>query len=210
MAANKSTAVTVPPMEARRRLNRADVIVAAEALVDELGWDRLSMTDLAARLGVKAPSLYTHVRGLDDLRAAIQVRMMEVLSRELRSSATGRSGDEAFRALTVALRAVAARWPHRYDGMTRAPVDRNALFEAALDAANVLGALYRSYGIDDATVEMQLAAFAALHGVVSLEFSGFFGNDLDADRVYELVVDASMRALASAGRAHPSPSGGTP
>jgi hypothetical protein len=134
---------------------------------------------------------------------------MRTLSLELRSSATGRSGDDAFRALTIALRGLAARWPHRYDGMTRAPVDRDALYEAALDAATVLGALFRSYGIDDATVEMQLAAFSALHGVVSLEFSGFFGNDLDADRVYELVVDASMRALATAGRAHPSPSGGS-
>jgi len=197
------------PHDARRRLTRADVVVAAEHLVDEHGWDGLTMTDLAARLGVKAPSLYTHVRGLDDVRSELQVRTMQALSHELRVAATGRSEDDAFRTMTRALHDLARRWPHRYDGVTRAPIDRDALYGAALDSANVLGALFRSYGIGDATVEMQLAAFAVLHGVVDLEISGFFGTELDGDAVYELVVAASMRALAEAGRARTSPPGGT-
>jgi len=69
----------------------------------------------------------------------------------------------------------------------------------------VLASLFRSYGVEDTTVEMQLAAFAVLHGVVDLEISGFFGTALDADAVYALVVDASMRSLAEAGRARTNP-----
>lgn len=208
MASETRTATTsAPPADVRRRLTRADVVTAAEALVDEHGWDGLTMTHLAARVGVKAPSLYTHVRGLDDVRAELQVRTMQALSHELRASATGRSGDGAFRAMTRAMRDLAQRWPHRYDGVTRAPIDRRALYGAAIDSADVLASVFRSYGIE-ATVEMQLAAFAVLHGVVDLEISGFFGTELDGDAVYELVVAASMRALAEAG--HAQPPGGTP
>jgi len=62
----------VPYREARRRqkrqpLDRAQVVRAAIALLDEAGLDDLTMRGLAEKLGVKAASLYRHVRNKDDL-----------------------------------------------------------------------------------------------------------------------------------------------
>src|SRR4051794_25234481 len=63
---------TMPPRQTssdgggpRRRLDRTQVLVAAEAIVDEHGWDELTMARLAAALGIKVPSLYNHVPSLD-------------------------------------------------------------------------------------------------------------------------------------------------
>ena len=51
----------------RRVLDQAQVVSAAVALLDEVGLDELTMRRLAAQLGVKAASLYRHVRNKEEL-----------------------------------------------------------------------------------------------------------------------------------------------
>jgi AcrR family transcriptional regulator len=51
----------------RRALNQATIVRTALALLDEVGLDDLTMRALADRLGVKAASLYRHVRNKDEL-----------------------------------------------------------------------------------------------------------------------------------------------
>lgn len=51
----------------RRNLSQARIVSAALALLDEVGMDELTMRRLAEKLGVKAASLYRHVRDKDEL-----------------------------------------------------------------------------------------------------------------------------------------------
>ena len=51
----------------RRPLDQAQVVRAALALLDEVGLEALTMRRLSERLGVKAASLYRHVRNKDEL-----------------------------------------------------------------------------------------------------------------------------------------------
>ena len=53
--------------EKRRQLDQAQVVRAALDLLDEVGLDELTMRRLAERLGVKAASLYRHVRDKEEL-----------------------------------------------------------------------------------------------------------------------------------------------
>jgi TetR/AcrR family transcriptional regulator, tetracycline repressor protein len=59
--------------ERRRRqpLDQGRVVRAALALLDEVGFDDLTMRRLAERLGVQAASLYRHVRNKDELLALL-------------------------------------------------------------------------------------------------------------------------------------------
>jgi AcrR family transcriptional regulator len=51
----------------RETLSRDQVVEAAIAILDEEGYDALSMRRLAQRLGTAAPTLYWHVRNRDEL-----------------------------------------------------------------------------------------------------------------------------------------------
>jgi len=51
----------------RRALDQQQVVKTALGLLDEVGLDELTMRRLADRLGVKAASLYRHVRDKDEL-----------------------------------------------------------------------------------------------------------------------------------------------
>src|SRR4051794_34462352 len=54
-----------------RGLTRELVLAAAVAVLDAEGRDALTMRRLASELGVKAPSLYVHVRSKEDLRIGV-------------------------------------------------------------------------------------------------------------------------------------------
>src|SRR5579872_4152407 len=62
---------TREPRRKRRTLDQAQVVQAALALLDEVGLDELTMRRLAERLGVKAASLYRHVRNKEELLALL-------------------------------------------------------------------------------------------------------------------------------------------
>ncbi len=55
----------------RPTLDQGQVVQAALALLDEVGLDELTMRRLAERLGVKAASLYRHVRNKEELLALL-------------------------------------------------------------------------------------------------------------------------------------------
>ncbi|MGN5238632.1 TetR/AcrR family transcriptional regulator [Rhodococcus sp. SJ-3] len=173
----------------RRTLTRDKVIDAAIDAVDEAGWEQLSMSTLSSRLGIVAASLYNHVRGLDDVRAAVQARAMTDLGLHLREVAMGRSGRDGLRALIDAHRAWATTRPRRYQALTTAPIDRETLIAAALDANVALSTMLASCGVPEKNrLEVTIGMFSALHGFALLESSGFLGDEVALDRIYETVV----------------------
>ena len=55
----------------------------AAAVLEEEGPDALTMRELAARMGIRAPSLYKHVRDKDDIVAGVQERALIDLAHHL-------------------------------------------------------------------------------------------------------------------------------
>jgi AcrR family transcriptional regulator len=188
--------------EPRRRLDHEQVIVAAEEIVDEMGWDRLTMAVLAARVGTKGPSLYNHVASLDELKSEIQQRTIRALGRDLIGAALGRSGREGLVELAKAYRAFVHRVPNRYEGATRAPLDRMAFFAASEDANEAIRAVVRSCGMAPEQVGLaQLGIFASLHGLVMLEVNRYFDDQDLSDELFQMTITAAealLNAIASA------------
>ena len=60
----------------RNTLSRDRIVEAALALLDEQGFDAVTMPSLAKRLGVGTMSLYRHVADKDDLIDAVAVRVL--------------------------------------------------------------------------------------------------------------------------------------
>jgi hypothetical protein len=116
----------------------------------------------------------------------------------LRNEAMGKTGERGLRALAQTLRTFARAHPGRYELAMSEAHDRRRFDHASANAGAALAAIIASYGIEDASLDFQVSAFAALHGVVVLENSGFFGGILDADRIYELVLGLVVDLLAHA------------
>jgi AcrR family transcriptional regulator len=174
------------------------VVAAAAALADEVGWAQLTLAGLAGRLGVRLPSLYKHVDGLDGLRRGVTVVALHELGAALSQAAVARSGREALTSLAAAYREYATAHPGRYEATLRAPAAGDDEHEAAGDAVlRVVLAVLSGYGLDGAdAVDATRVLRAGLHGFVSLERAGGFGMPQGVDHSFARLVDALHEALA--------------
>jgi AcrR family transcriptional regulator len=174
----------------RAGLTREKVVREAAAVVDDVGWDRLSLAALAERLGVRQPSLYKHVASLDDLRAALATQGTRELGEVLTTAAVGRTGEDALRAMADAYRGYGQRHPGRYAATVRAPRLEDGEHTAATEAVlQTVLAVLTGYGLDgDDAIDAARALRAALHGFLSLEGNGGFGLPHDVDRSFHRLV----------------------
>jgi AcrR family transcriptional regulator len=176
----------------RSGLDRQAVIDEAANLVDHEGLDALALATLARRLGIRSPSLYSHVDSLDDLRGELRLRGLRTIAAEMRRRATGVAGDEAVGAVCRAIRAVARAHPGLYAATVPADTaDGEEVAAAAGDVLDVAVTVLRGAGVaEDDLIDAARFVRSAAHGFISLEASGGFGLPVDLDRSFDRLVAA--------------------
>ena len=184
----------------RAGLDSEAVVSAAASLVDAEGLEALTLARLAAMLGVRSPSLYAHVGGLEDVRRRLATRGARELAARLQSAAAGRARGDALAAVADAYVGYAREHPGLYAALQRPPAasdDPGAAAAEQLLAA--VAAVLRGYGLEDEdAVHATRILRSALHGFVSLEASGGFELPLALDETFSRLVallDSGLSAV---------------
>jgi AcrR family transcriptional regulator len=166
------------------------VVRAAAALADANGVEAPTLGELAAHLGVRTPSLYNHIAGLDGLRRDLALLGVRELNARLSRAAIGKAGDAAIAAFADAYRAFAHAQPGLYAATQRAPgPDDSELHAAANEAVETIVAVLAAYGLEgDDAVHTVRALRSFLHGFVSLEAGGGFGLPLNLDESFRRLL----------------------
>ena len=170
-------------------------------MADAVGLENVTLAQLASELGVRAPSLYAHVGGLEDLRRRIGARGANELAAVMAEATIGRAGDDALAALAHAYRDYASAHPGSYAAAQLARELRTdpAAAQASARATDVALAVLRGYGLEgEAAIHAARILRVTLHGFVTLEASGGFAIELSLDETFERVIaalHASLRAL---------------
>jgi AcrR family transcriptional regulator len=197
----------------RSRLTPASVTEAGAALVDEIGFDRLSMGLLAERLGVKTPSLYKHVTSQADLAHRIAILAAAELSDAIRDATQGRAGREALIAGAQAMRAYVKEHPGRYAaGNAARPAGPGDPLIPAIDRMLASwAAMLRGYRLDPSQEIHALRMLRSiLHGFATLEVAGGFQIDTDVDDSFTWItsfIDHGLQATTTAAPPAPAAAG---
>ncbi len=185
-------------MTGRRGLSGQAVVDAATAVVEARGVSALTLSEVARELGIKPPSLYNHVAGLESLRRDVALRAVEDLGRRLGAAAMGRSGRAALRAIANEVRAYAATHPGLYELSAQARPEDEEYAEASMRPVEPVIAILRGYDLDEnEAIHAARTLRAALHGFVSLENMGGFGLDVDLDESFAWLVESLAEMLES-------------
>jgi AcrR family transcriptional regulator len=184
----------------RAGLTRAVLAAGAAELADQNGWSELTLAAVAARFGVRQPSLYKHVSGLAELRRDVALLGGLELDSELAAAAVGKSGVDALQAMADTYRTFAKKHPGRYAASVVAPAPGDTEYEqAAIQLLHTLSAVLGQYGLSgDDEIHAIRGLRALLHGFVSLEAAGGFAMPLDLDESYHRLVDGFAASLARA------------
>ena len=162
---------------------RDEVLDAAARILEDGGPEAVTMRRLAEALGVRAPSLYKHVRGKPEILAALQERALRGIAEALAPA-----GDD-LAAMARAYRAWARANPRLYELSTRRPLDRERLPPGVEEAA--AAPILRAAGGDR---DAARALWGLAHGLVDLENAGRFPPDADVDAAWTYAITALRTA----------------
>ncbi|MFD7665990.1 TetR/AcrR family transcriptional regulator [Streptomyces sp. NPDC059788] len=179
---------------ARAGLTTERVTVAGAELADEAGLDQVTMSQVARRLGVKDASLYTHVRGLDDLRGRIALLAADEKTIRIAEATAGLAGRDALIAYANAWREYAHAHPGRYTA-TQLPLHIDPELAANAPgprrAVELTYGMLRGYGLaePDLTDAVRLLR-STFHGFVALEATGGFAHQRSPQHSWLRALDA--------------------
>ncbi|MEV4118753.1 WHG domain-containing protein [Micromonospora sp. NPDC049645] len=194
----------------RARLTPASVTEAAAALVDEVGFDNLSMGLLAERLGIKTPSLYKHVSSQADLAHRVAILALHEAGDAIRDAIQGRSGSDALAAGARAMRAYVREHPGRYAAANavRPAGPDDPLIPASERVLASWAAMLSGYGLDPGQeIHAMRTLRSVLHGFATLEAAGGFQIDASVDESFTWLVsflDQGFRAGTTVGAVGPA------
>ncbi len=165
-------------MPPRPGLDLNTILNATANLADDIGLSQVTLAALAERLGVKTPSLYNHVAGLEGLKLKLAIFGVRELTARLSAAAIGRSKDDAVMAVFRAYRAFAEERPGLYEAILHSAAPRDPELQAAIEGlSEIMHKVLAPYGLGP---EESLHAIRALrsmiHGFVSLKAAGFFSG----------------------------------
>lgn len=190
------------PTLPRARLSPAIVTEAAAVIVDVEGAAALTLTRLAADLGVAPPSLYKHVSGLNDLLVRVTTLAVRRLNDDLTAAALGRSGRQALVAVAEAYRRFALDHAGLYSLTQAAPEPGSITQQAEVSRAlALLHAVIAGYGVpDNLSIHAIRMVRAGLHGFADIEARGGFQIPQSVEESFLMLVDALDFALSNLGR----------
>ena len=147
------------------------------ALLESKGLAALSMRNLADRLHIKAPSLYKHVEGRDEIIADLQAYGIKKFAEAMSAA------KKTKRAKALAYRAWAILNPHLYEVTLKVPLLRDRLPEGL--ESGVTAMIIELTGKDH---EHARAVWGLMHGLVDLEIAGRFPPDADLDKTWSRAI----------------------
>jgi AcrR family transcriptional regulator len=159
------------------------IVAAARELIEEEGLDALSMRQLAARVGIRAPSIYRHLPDKAALEAAVISATFEEQAAMFEAALDGAADPLA--ALAGAYREFARRHPQLYRLMTERRLDREPLRPGVEERA--ARPVLQAVGGDPALAR---AVWAFAHGMTILELNDRFPADADLDLAWRRGLDA--------------------
>ncbi|MBW8740530.1 MAG: TetR/AcrR family transcriptional regulator [Streptomyces turgidiscabies] len=177
---------------ARAGLTTERLTRAGADLADEVGFDRVTASELARRFDVKVASLYSHVKNTQDLKTRIALLALEELADQAADAVAGRAGKDALTAFANVYRDYGREHPGRA-AATRMRLDpETAAASAGVRHAQMTRAILRGYDLTepDQTHAVRLLG-SVFHGYVSLETAGGFSHSApDSDETWTRTLDA--------------------
>jgi AcrR family transcriptional regulator len=183
-------------MPAHPKTTDAQIVQAARYLVERQGRDGFSMNEVAAAVGIRAPSLYGRFKDRDSLLAAVELQVWAELAAFLGDAIIPNDPEATLLAQARAIRAFAASHPNSYSLFfdIRSPSTEEGASARTAAVAQILSPLTALVGKDRAFAAARVIV-PFLHGFISMELANGFRLGGDVDAAFENGLAVILRGL---------------
>ena len=181
----------------RQGLTKEAVVKAAALLVEEYGFENLTLHKLAAKLNIKPASLYTHIKGIEELYSSLSHLALSRLRDEMLDAAAEKKQGEALRAIAFSYHSYAKQNPEMYRIILKVPHSNlENLVGAGREVKSILFETLSQYTKEKTKIIYYSRYYhSILHGFVSLETAGFFDDGFSVEKSLSDIVDDFIRQL---------------
>ncbi|MEC0226587.1 TetR/AcrR family transcriptional regulator [Paenibacillus alba] len=185
-------------MAIRQGLDSETVLLAAIEIADQQGIELVTLAALAAKLNVKTPSLYNHIKGLPDLRKLMSQRSLQQIREAMVEAVLGKSGDDALLAAGFAYVNFVRKQPGLYDAMAALPdLEDPQVKEASTQVVMFILRLLEPYHLSEEDALHVVRGFRSIvHGFASLEMKNGFRMNLERDESLRRLLTTYLRGMA--------------
>lgn len=180
-------------------LDKAIILDVAAKMTDEKGIANITLKSLAEELGVKSPSLYKHIKGLDELHKELMLYSWKLLEKDMMKAAIGKAKDDAIIAMCYAYRNFVKlhgglfetmQWYNMYksDEHLQATDELVSILFQVLDGYDLL---------EEQKVHIVRMPRGFLQGFFSIENHDGFGNSLTIDDTFDFALQILLNGIHS-------------
>lgn len=192
----------------RGSLNTARVIEVAASIADSDGLDGVTLTRVAAVLGVRQPALYRHIDGYDALIRSLGLMGRQILAQRLTEAISGLSGEAAVAAAGHAWRKLVRDHPGLYEATDAYPCAADSELEGAVEnVLAILGEALEAFELDEPQgVHAARTLRSAFHGFSHLEAGDGHPLPHDPDDTFTHLVELLCSGIRSLEKTRAQPS----
>ena len=182
----------------RGALSKQSIIDTTIKIADAKGLSNVTLKELAAKLGVKPPSLYKHFPGgLNEIYEQVRVVSWHSIDREIMRSAVGKSKDEAIKAMCYAFRNFAVQHPGAFEVLqwhNSYISDLNK--QATKGIITSLNQVLEAYKMTEAQ-KLHILRFLRgfVQGFSTIEVHAGFGDPVSIDDSFEFAIEIMINGI---------------
>lgn len=183
----------------RAGLDKNVILKAAADMADARGVTNVTLKALAEELGVKTPSLYKHISGLEELNRELMLYGWKTLENEVLRAAVGKAKDDAIRAIFHAYRDFVWKHPGVFEAMQWYNMYRSDRdLQATEGIVDLLFQILDAYQLpEEQKVHLVRMFRGFLQGFLNVEIHGGYGNPVPVEQTFDFALDIMLGGIRS-------------
>ncbi|MCA1030906.1 TetR/AcrR family transcriptional regulator [Bacillus timonensis] len=183
----------------KRKITQEVIVTIASEIIDVEGYHQLSLAALASRLGIKTPSLYNHIGGLDDLKRKLALVGITKLKEAMVHASIGKSGKEAVKSIAFAYVHFVKNHPGLYEAtMPSQEIMDNEIKSASGEIVDVMLKILQEYNLDyEKAIHTVRGLRCLVHGFSTLEINKGFMMDVNIEESLTILLETYMAGFIS-------------
>ena len=178
-------------------LDKDIILKTAADLADAEGIANVTLKALAEKLGVKPPSLYKHINGLEELNKALMLYGWKSLEKKVTRAAVGKSKEDAIRAIFYAYRDYVKEHPGVFEAMQWYNMYQSEEnLQATEEIVAVLFQVLSAYDLqEEQKVHIVRMLRVFLQGFLMVEIHGGFGNPVSITESFDFSLEILLNGI---------------
>lgn len=184
---------------ARTGLNEDVIVRKALNMANTIGFDKITLKTIADELNIQTPSLYNHIKSIDDLKKQMMLYGWSQLEKDVINSAENKNGYDALRSMCYAFYNFAVNNPGAFNAMLwYNKFDDSEAMTATDKLFSIFFRITDSLNISRKNANHLIRTFRSfLEGFSLLVNNNAFGNPLSIKESFDLSLDILIAGMQS-------------